>query len=211
MEENKMKFLTSAAFILCLCAGLTKGQFKQGDWELGLVGSLGSMSVTSSSSFNSSYYSGSSSSDSKSYGYAIISLSPAFYIADGLSIEPEIGLTAIEEQSPAQFIIGNLSYTYFLHASKTALFARIGYGVSNSWLFTYNERAYNKQSSSLDIKLVNIGAGLKFLVTSSVILKSEINYLMQKYENKYSDSFYTSKEELNMNHVSLLFGFAILL
>lgn len=207
-----MKSLTSIAVILFLCTSLATAQFKQGDWELGLVGSLGSLSVTNSYNYNSQYYNYSSSNSvSKSYTYAVISVSPAYFIANGFSIEPEFGLFALEEQSPGEYIVGNLSYTYLLPDSKIAIFAHAGYGVSNCILFTYNDIPYNRASQNLDVKLINMGAGLKFLVTSSVILKSEINYLIQNYERDFSDSYSSSQTKIDMNHISLLFGFAFLL
>jgi hypothetical protein len=205
-----MKSVISIAVIFFLYSALIKAQFKKGDWELGMCGSFGSLSVTNSYSYNFSNYS-SSNSNSKRYSYAIIAISPAYYIADGISIEPELGLFAIEDQSPGEYIIGNLSYTYLLPDSKTAIFAHAGYGISNCILFTYNDIPYNRASQELDVKLVNLGAGVKFLVTPSVILKSEVNYLIQNYERDFSDSYSSSQTKMDINHISLLFGFAILL
>lgn len=207
-----MKSLTSIAVILLFCTSLTNAQFKKGDWELGMIGSFGSLSVTNSYSYSDSYSNYSSSdSKSKSYTYAILSVSPAYYIADGFSIEPQFGLFALETQSPGGYIIGNLSYTYLLPDSKVAVFAHAGYGLSNCMLFTYNDIPYNRESQDFDVKLINMGVGLKFLVTSSVILKSEVNYLMQKYENDDSDTYSSSQTEQDINNISLLFGFAFLL
>lgn len=208
-----MKTIILTFVIICLGCSISKAQFKQGDWELGFIGSFGSLEITQkySNSYYGTHFSTYNGNHSESRSYAIVSITPAFYIVDGLSIEPELGLVALEKVSPAQFIIGNLSYTYQLPNSNFALFGRAGYGISNSILFTYNDIPFNRLTTDMDIKLINLGAGFKYLVSSSVILKTEINYLIQKYENNYTSDYSSTTNKYEYDHISLLFGFSVLL
>jgi hypothetical protein len=65
---------------------------------------------------------------SSSNKFTLLAVAPEYYVSDNLSVGVELGLLAVEESEPGQFLIGNLTYTYRISGSDFALFARAGYG-----------------------------------------------------------------------------------
>lgn len=136
-------------------------QFKQGNFEFGFGGTGGWEKVSSVSSVE--------------YKYVSLSLMPGYYVIGGLSIEPEIGMTFMEKIKPAFSLIGNISYTFLLPETSTAIFARVGYGITNS-RNTPGDITYYRGWGNNDANIFNLGAGAKFLIDPKVYIRSEILY-----------------------------------
>jgi len=178
--------------------------FSSGSWELNLSGDFGSQSM--STEYKSQ---GNSSESSSDYMYFQLHIIPGIYIIDGLSFEPELDFLFIEESEPSFSFIPNLSYTYrFPTSSNLALYCRAGYGLSNSYnLFGFLFRT----SSSLEIGVLNLGVGLKFLVSENFCLRSEINYRRSTYTEEESSYYYSYERTNTISNIRLLLGFSVLI
>lgn len=195
--------LTIIAVMLLVSAA--DSQFKQGDVELSFFGNMGSFE---SKSTTSGLY-GDTYSDSRKY--ITISFASGYFIIDGLSLEPEVKWIAVEKTSPAFYLLGNISYTHLLPESKVGLFARVGYGVSNSILAPIFGGIIIRNSDKLDICTFNAGAGTKYLVHEHVALRVEINYKSQSWSREETYWGTTTKYETSNTDIGLLLGFSILL
>jgi hypothetical protein len=169
-------------------------QFKQKDVELTASAGLGSMSISASSGIISI---------SHSYSYMLLSVMPGYFVLDGLSIEPEIGMTAIESSRPDFLFLVNVSYTYLIPKTTIAPFGRIGYGVTNSIGSFPNQFLNDGNPSDMNISVFNIGAGIKHIIGRSAVLRLELNY------RNFSQN--VSSIDTKAGFVSLLFGFGIIL
>jgi hypothetical protein len=179
-------------------ASYSQAQFKKGDIEISFSGSAGSWKTSET-------FSGRTSSDSHSYIF--MTCAPGLYIVDGVSIEAEIGLLAFEGMKPAQFLLGNISYTYLLSGSKLAPYARIGYGVSNSVPMPMFNGAPSRTSDGFKVGTLNAGCGVKFLVSKGAAARAEFNYKRSNWTNDLGSS--SSADNTNSN-LGLLLGFSIL-
>ena len=121
---------------------------------------------------------------------------PAYYIIDGLSIEPEIVIALVAPDSgpssDAFSFLGNLAYTFSSPGSYVAEFIRAGYGISNGlqiptgekpFLFQLNEGSGTSFSS---VSLLHLGVGLKFLIGAHAAIRTELFYLSQSYSSSSS-------------------------
>ena len=126
--------------------------FSAGSWELSLSGSFGSMSYTND--YTSTY---SKSSHTETYKYFEAYCSPAVYVVNGFSIEPEVSVLFFQSSEPSYSILLNASYTQLLGSKNIALFVRGGYGLSNSFQFPLNSGYMSKVSKKFDIPIVNAG------------------------------------------------------
>jgi hypothetical protein len=167
------------------------GHFKQGDLELGFNVGMGMM--TTEYKFLSKDY-------SESLNFFGLSVTPGYYIVDGFSIEPEIGITAIEEEYPSFFLLGNLSYTYIQTNSNWGPFIKLGYGISNSYNMFPGEKIYMHSSNEMDLSILNVSAGIKAILGNVLVLRSELNY--RAISKDGSDS--------SLSWLSVLTGFSIL-
>lgn len=199
-----MKNLLVLAMIVFSFQLILHAQFDQGSWELNFAGSLGS--VKSSVEYSSSYYDYYNNSDSESQTYFQLGVIPAYYLIEGLSVEPEISILAIEKTEPSFLLIGNLAYTFKIESNRFYPFIRAGYGITNAFQFPVNG-SLTRLSNSMDIGVLNLGAGLKTQLTESVLLRTEVNY--RKFS--YSEDGAMSSYSLDLSSVSLLFGFSVLL
>ncbi len=138
-------------------------QFKQGNFEFGFGGTGGWEKVSSETVY------------SLELKYVSLSLISGYYVIDGLSIEPEIGMTFMEKIKPAFSFIGNVSYTFLLPETPMGVFARMGYGVTNS-SNTPGDIIYSRAWGNNDANIFNLGAGAKFLIDPKVYIRSEILY-----------------------------------
>jgi hypothetical protein len=195
------RFILLFAALLIVSAH-SSAQFKQGDVELSFSGSLGSLS-------NSSNTSGYNYSESRNV--AILSVVPGYYIIDGLSLEAELGLLAEEKASPAQYLLGNVSYTYRIPESRVALFGRVGYGVSNSIQIPMQLGIVSRVTSNFDVGVFNAGAGVKILVSQGAALRAELNYKSHSWTSEYHSAYYSSKTDYTYSNTGLLLGFSILI
>jgi opacity protein-like surface antigen len=202
------KLIILSTIVLLFGVEMTQGQtqstiFKQASWELNFTGSLGS--IESQSEYSSSYYYYSDS-NSESHKYFQLGIIPAYYLVDGLAIEPEINMFAVETEKPAFLLLGNLAYTVNIKNSKLFPFIRAGYGITNSLQIPVNGNLI-RITSDMDIGVLNLGAGLKTLLTESILLRTEINY--RKFS--YSDEGTGYKYSMNISSIALVFGFSVLL
>jgi len=200
------RLLIISSFIFFIFVSITKAQFKTGDFELSFSGSFSSMTVESSTT--STYYNSNPNSDTRST--MDISFSPGYYIADGVSIEAEFGLIAVEKSKPSQYVLLNLGYTYLVPGSRAALFIHGGYGLANSVEIPYLNNAPVLQSGDFNVKVLNLGAGVKYLITPNVIIHGEVNYRNHNWTENYS-GFFNSNTDYTISNIGLLFGFSILL
>jgi hypothetical protein len=197
-----MKRLILLSTVIMMVTAHATAQFKQGDVELSFSGSLGSWS-------NSSTSSGSTHSDSRNL--AILSVVPGFYVIDGLSLEAELGLLAEEKAKPAQFVLGNVSYTYPIPESRVALYGRVGYGVSNAIQLPVPLGIVSRVSNDFDVGVFNAGAGLKILVSQGAAIRVELNYKSHSWTTEYQSYYYSSKTDYTYSNTGLLLGFSILI
>ncbi|HEY6951388.1 MAG TPA: outer membrane beta-barrel protein [Bacteroidota bacterium] len=200
-----MKSATVVIISLVLAVGIADAQFQKGTTELTLSGNLGSS--TNKTSGGNSYY---SYDHSETVNYAVLDLAVGFFLADGFSLEPEVALFAAEQQEPAQYLLANISYTMPNPSAKVAPFIRAGYGVSNSMKIP-GLGIMGRMSDKLDVGVLNLGAGIKYLVASDVALRVEVNYRKHSYSHSDSFSGFTSSYEYSFATTGLLFGFSVLL
>jgi hypothetical protein len=199
-------------FVMCFITAVSFSQsanpFVQGSWELNVSGSLGS--INSSSEYKSSFGS-SSSKNSDSYTYFQLCAAPAYFVSDGLAIEPELDMFFYELSKPAYSLIGNLSYTFKIADQRIAPFIKAGYGISNSVSFPVQGGIQNRVSDKLDIPILSLGAGVKFLVTDDILIRTELNYRTLSYSSSYSGYGYSSSSKYDYSFITMLFGFSVLL
>jgi hypothetical protein len=199
-----MKRLILLSAVVMMVTAHATAQFKQGDVELSFSGSLGSWNNSSSSSgYNYS----------ESRNMAIISVVPGYYIVDGLSLEAELGLLAEEKAKPAQYLLGNVSYTYLIPESRVALFGRVGYGASNSVQIPVQLGIVSRVTNNFDVGVFNAGAGVKILVSQGAALRAEVSYKSHSWTTQYPGYFGGSsyKTEYTYSNTGLLLGFSILI
>ena len=201
----------------------SRSYFKQGDVEFNFSTNLGVGFSTSNvfqttqnfSPYDSSYY-------EYSYNYSdrpfnlLFTASIGYCIIDGLTIEPELDINLITDDETSISLIGNLTYNFSIPRKNTYPFIKLGYGLSNYYSDRYYYGYQNESGgNSLDTRVFNAGTGVKFLYSSGMALKLEINFknfnysTSNSYSNEYSQSTY--KIDNDMNVISLSIGFSILL
>jgi hypothetical protein len=182
------KFFVSVLLLLAFVGfNNLNAQFKQGDFEFGFGGTGGWEKASYISSIELKYVS--------------LSLIPGYYVIDGLSIEPEIGMTFMEKIKPAFSLIGNVSYTFLLPKAPIGIFARVGYGITNS-SNTPGDITYYRGWGNNDANIFNLGAGAKFLLDPKVYIRSEILYRNIKWK---------VSEESTTKFIVFLIGLGIVL
>ncbi len=203
-----MKSVITLSSVLLLAAAVACAQFKKGDVELSFSGSIGSWS----NHYSDTYSGGGSYSSSDSRNYVFLAVSPGYYLADGLSVEPEFSLMAAEESKPIQYLLMNLSYTHLLPNSIVAPYARAGYGVANSVQMAGMTVLPIEASSKFDIGVFNAGAGVKVLLNRFVVLRTEINYKSHAWSDSQDYGYGIShKSESKLSFFGLQLGFSVLL
>jgi len=196
-----------ATLIVVLMLIITAGadaQFRQGDFEFMLSGTVGSLSENFKYTSKVNPQFSDESDDSHSYAY--FSLLPSWYIIDGLAAELELGLRASEGSKPVQAVVLNASYTHPLRRSAVALFARAGYGVSNGYTIPLYADLVPR-TDDFDVNIINLGAGVKIRPGGSGLIRAEINYRIQSYERDTELSTY----EYSFGALSVLLGVGIIL
>lgn len=180
-------------------------KFQQFDWECDVAFSIG-LSSTSFEKSEQNYY-GNGNGDSKFY--AEISLALGFFILDGLSIEPELEYNFFPDDATLS-LIANVAYTFNIPRKKIYPFIKIGYGISGFTVYRYYyyERS-NGLFESLDAKVINTGAGLKIVQSSSFAMRIELNYKNISYSQSQDDSYdlsYDYKISTNTSVLSIKVG-----
>lgn len=202
---------SSPGQITSIDSARTNTQFSKGSWEVSFIGGYARNTYenTYSYTYPSLYESTSKSSSS------VIDLAGTvgFFIVDGFSIEPEFRYTLlIPENADSRkmySLIGNLSYSYLVPKRSYAVFARIGYGVSNGVPIvppnTFIVTDFDKEEIST---IFNAGIGVKFLLSEMVALRSEVGYTSFSYNNETKNYGITGYKR-NYSSLKVLFGFSI--
>lgn len=145
-------------------------QFRKDNFEVGLSSSFGTLSASNTNPYLQNY---------STYYFTFLSGFVGYYLFDGLSIEPEFGIFAVENNTPSQFLIGNISYTKLRKNSPFAFFGKIGFGISNSIILTYIDKPLITNPDNFDTKIVSIGMGVKYILDYQIVLRGEFNYKFQ--------------------------------
>jgi len=205
-----MKRYHAISFLLILNTFLCHAQFDSGHVELSLMGTGGYQRQTPATLAN----------DSQFLGYAMLNLSVGYYFISGLSVEPQIGFVAIEKSFPSQSTLLNISYTRLIPSSTVALFARVGYGISNSLSPPMLAFVPTRISNKWDVHVLNAGAGTKILIKENVVLRLELNYRKESFQYQIPIGLYyvdnkavelTKGEDFTNSYVGMLFGFSFIL
>lgn len=203
-----MQKLTITFIIILLTTSLTaqvknisgRQKFQQFDWECAVAFSIG-LSSTSFESSEQNYY-GNGNGDSEFYSE--ISLALGFFILDGLSIEPEIEYNFFEGDATLS-LIANVAYTFNIPRKKIYPFIKVGYGISGFTVYRYYYYGgTNGLFESLDAKVINAGAGLKIVQSSSFAMRIELNYKNISYTQSQDDPYDLSNDyEISTNTSAL--------
>lgn len=143
--------------------------FKSGDLEMGITTNTGvySQSYSNNEDVMNFYYH----IDEGREFYFGFSAYGGYYLADGLSVGPEIGMNL--SLHGTIFIIGNVCYT-LNSGSRTAYpYIKAGYGVTDILKSPTQESGLFE---SLNYHLLNLGIGLKILQSSHMSFTIELNY-----------------------------------
>ncbi|MCK9425394.1 MAG: porin family protein [Ignavibacteriaceae bacterium] len=205
--KNAIMILTA----IILFSATQFAQYKKGQWEWGFNGSAGSYTQSSKSSGTYGSYDNSNDQD-----FIDLSLMPGYFLLDGFSIEPEIGLLAVKSIKPSYNLLANLSYTIQFPNSSNAFFIKAGYGLGNSYSFPVVDALLIRATDKFDVKIINLGAGVKLSVAENVNLRIEANYRIQSWEKDYSYSYppyysINEKHEYIWKTLRLKIGFGILI
>lgn len=188
--------------------------FHKGCWELNFSASIGNL-TTSTSSSSSGTYSSYSSNKSTSMFYVQLGVIPAYFVTDGLAIEPEVNVLIQNQEGlkskPAISLLANLAYSFNLSQKNFAPFIRIGYGISNSLQVPVVIGGLARVSDNLDVNIINAGGGLKFLVAQNLLIRTELNYRRFSYSNDSNSIYYSSSYDYTLTSISGIFGISILL
>ena len=193
---------------------LQAGLFKAGNWELNFSASIGSL-TTSSKSSSSGAYGSYSDDDSYSLFYIQLGVIPAYFITEGLALEPEINVLFQSQENveskPSLSFLGNLAYNFNLPGKNFVPYIRAGYGISNSMQIPVVIGGLSRVSDELDISILNAGAGFKVLISQNILLRTELNYRRYSYKDENSYADYKSTHEYSLTSISGIFGFSLLL
>jgi|GEM_PF-1057182 hypothetical protein len=166
-----VKTIALLSIIIVVSAMQLNAQFIKDNYEVGLSGSLGSLSESSSSNYSGNY---------STNNFTFLTLFADYYFLDGISVEPELGIFAIDNNSPAQFFIANICYTKMRRNSPFAFFVKLGYGISNSIILSSTSKSLIEGKDNFDTRIVNVGMGVKYILNSQIALRGECNYKFQK-------------------------------
>jgi len=202
----KRPILLILTFITCTL--ISSAQFDKGKVEISLIGNAGYQKASTSPS-----------SSSEATGYVFLNSCVGYYLSDGISIEPQFGMIAVEKFRPAQSVLFNLSYTGRLQNSKIALFIRGGYGIANSPSSPIIMFTPIDSHGKWDVTVLNFGSGIKFLVTDDIALRCEAYYRSESYKQDTFNYFYTGTTyttqtitvDRTLSSYGLLFGFSVVL
>lgn len=200
----------------------SRSYFKQGNIEFNFSTNLGVgfstskiiQSTQNSYPYDSSYYQHSYETSDRPFNF-LVTASIGYCIIDGLTIEPELDINLITDAETSISLIGNLTYNFNIPKKSTYPFIKLGYGLSNYGSSSYYGYSNESGGSSLDTRVFNAGAGVKFLYTSGMALKLEINFknfngsTISTYSYDYTST--TTTTESDMNVILLSIGFSILL
>ena len=193
-----MSKIIAAAVLSAFAMSLSTAQYNPGSIQLGFSGSIGSRSYKTTGRYT----------DSGSLKVFYLGVSPSLYLAKGFSIDPEVMFSASKGLPPAWHFLANLSYTHAIEGSKVAPFIRAGYGVSNGMPALIGDTYIVKTAEELDVVVLNVGGGAKFLIAESVILRAEINYRNYGWTSHFGPSY---SLDYSNDDFGLLVGFSIII
>ncbi|MCZ7557703.1 MAG: hypothetical protein M5R41_14995 [Bacteroidia bacterium] len=183
---------------------LGHAQYRQGDGELILLGTVGSVTTTTELTFADPSVPGSTSSSERLYLY--VAATPAYYLINGLSAELELGLRTLKGVRPAQSAVLHLSYTQSRRRSIVAWFLRGGYGVANGLAVPVYDNI-SRLTDGFDVGIISLGAGLKIRPAGRGLIRIEANYRIQMYET--GDALYTMDHTVSSLALLLGVGFVL--
>src|SRR5713226_1586650 len=179
-KEDIMKRSILVLGLLPLFFAQTQAQFRRGDFELTLLGSSGSSRVSHLESNRPV-------TDSREFFH--ISIAPAFYIGKGIALEPEVGYAQQKDETSVIFALGNLSYTYLIPNSRFAPFVRAGCGISRSLPLSFFKNPVSRLSEEHTAGVINLGAGVKILLVSNLMVRAELNHRSYRWFDRISGIF----------------------
>ncbi|HEY6171916.1 MAG TPA: outer membrane beta-barrel protein [Candidatus Kapabacteria bacterium] len=182
-----------------------KTLFRKKSWELSLVGSFSSESVEN----------GYPTDDITTLSFSV---SPAYYIYDGLSLEPEfIALVKFygNNQAANYQLLLNVAYTFRTKESFRP-YIKAGYGIGDMTT-TYFAGTAASANGAEDInefvQCINTGVGAKWIVGSNAAIKTELNYRVQQYT--YAPFYWAGESnesvDISISHFGILLGMSIFL
>ena len=179
--------------VITLCSLLACGAMAQGNkysTELSFSGTGGWVSTSHSA--------GGQSSSSDAQGYVTLAARCGYFVYEGLSIEPEVALTAMEGTEPAHVLAANISYTFFPANSTVCPFVLGGIGISNAIPFGPNP--IGKTTDGMDVFMLGAGAGVKVFLAESAALRFEYRYQRFSYDYEYITSYYPTIKKSTMDY-----------
>jgi Outer membrane protein beta-barrel domain len=205
-----MKRFLLLLLLSAICSAITSAQFEQGKVEITFNGTAGYLK----DNLPVNLY------GSQSIGYVMLNTDVGYYLLDGFSIEPQLGLLATENTFPSQSALLNLSYTHRISTSAIALFIRGGYGISNSLSSPVVGFVPIRINTVSNVHLINASGGTKILLSEHVALNIELNYRREAFDDDVPVGLYfinnnivplTHTVDYRYSYVGMLFGFSILL
>jgi opacity protein-like surface antigen len=183
--------------ILLTVAGSASAQFTKGSWEMGLMGSISNVDIESYD-FH------------QSQTVFNISVSPAYYVIDGLSLEPEIAFffNFDNADNPGYQLLLNAGYT-FKSTKSFSPYIKAGYGFGNiltiNFSGTQSVPTGNTKNEEESLAIVNAGVGIKWLLGGSAAIKTELNYHNQNLSSELLNT------EDQYRNIGLLLGLSVFL
>ena len=205
-----MKQLRLLLLLNAICSATAFAQFEPGSVEITFNGTAGYLK----DNLPANVY------GSQSVGYVMLNTDIGYYLFNGFSMEPQLGLLATENTFPSQSALLNLSYTYRISPSAIAVFVRGGYGISNSLSSPVVGFLPVRINAVSNVHLINASGGAKLLLTENVALDIELNYRRETFDDEVPIGIYfinntittlTHPVSYEYSYVGMLFGFSILL
>jgi hypothetical protein len=198
-DQMKKSILLTVCFLFFTLSGVA--QFKEGDVELSLSGGFGSQSEE---------FTNSGKTRSESVKYFGFSIQPSYYLVDNFSIGVSLDLLAAEKQDPVRSFLFNIGYTFHISNSNLYPYGTVGYGISNSAPFPLGTVFYSA-THNMDINVFTAGAGIKILLSKSILLKFELNYRNNSWTYEYKSGYYSDKTDYTYSTFGVLYGISVLL
>ncbi len=182
-----------------------KTLFSKKSWELSLMGSFTSQSV------DNGY-------PNEDITELSLCISPAYYIYNGLSLEPEfVALVQFygSNQSANYQLLLNVGYT-FLTTKSFHPYIKSGYGIGDMTTSYFAGTAASPNAAediNEFVQIINAGVGAKWMVGANAAIKAELNYRVQHYSyipyNWAEES--DGSVDVSISHFGILLGMSIFL
>jgi hypothetical protein len=181
-----------------------KALFAKKSWELSLMGSFNGETIDNG--------------DPNVGNAALsISISPAYYLFDGLSLEPEFTtLVKFGQAAGAHYqLLMNIGYT-FRTTKSFHPYIKAGYGIGDMVTrYFVGTQGASIGANGVDdfVECINSGIGIKWMVGSNAAIKTELNYRVQQYSTIQYDWYEQSDQnvDISVDHFGILLGMSIIL